>query len=137
MEIYSTHNKGKSVVAERFIRTLKNNIYKYMTTSISKNLYIDKLDDIVNKSNNTYHGTFKMKPVDVKSSTYIDSSKEIDDKDPKFKIGDIVRVSKCKNIFAKVYVPSWSEEVFVITKVKNSCWNVLRKRIAKSESERV
>ena len=108
-----------------------------MTTSISKNLYIDKLDDIVNKSNNTYHGTIKMKPVDVKSSTYIDSSKEIDDKDPKFKIGDIVRVSKCKNIFAKVYVPSWSEEVFVITKVKSSCWNVLRKRIAKSESERV
>ena len=74
--MYSTNNEGKSVVAERFIRTLKNKIYKYMT-SISKNVYIDKLDDIVNKYNNTYHSTIKMKPVDVKSSTYIDSSKEI------------------------------------------------------------
>ena len=70
------HNEGKSVVAERFIRTLKNKIYKYMT-SISKNVYIDKLDDIVNKYNNTYHSTIKMKPVDVKSNTYIDSSKKL------------------------------------------------------------
>ena len=68
--MYSIHNEGKSVVAERFIRTLKNKIYKYMT-SISKNVYIDKLDDIVNKYNNTYHRTIKMKPVDVKDSTYI------------------------------------------------------------------
>ena len=68
--MYSTHNEGKSVVAERFIRTLKNKIYKYMT-SISKNVYIDKLDDIVNKYNNTYHSTSKIKPVNVKSSTYI------------------------------------------------------------------
>ena len=113
--MYSTHNEGKSVVAERFIRTLKNKIYKYMT-SISKNVYIDKLDDIVNKYNNTYHSTIKMKPVDVKSNTYIDSSKEINDKDPKFKIGDIVRISKYKNIFVKDYVPNWSEEVFVIKK---------------------
>ena len=119
IEMYSTHNEGKSVVAERFIRTLKNKIYKYMT-SISKNVYIDKLDDIVNKYNNTYHSTIKMKPVDVKSSTYIDSSKEINDKDPKFKIGDIVRISKYKNIFAKGYDPNWSEEVFVIKKVKNT-----------------
>ena len=72
--MHSTHNEGKSVVAERFIRTLKNKIYKYMT-SISKNVYVDKLDDIVNKYNNTYQRTIKMKPVDVKSSTYIDSSK--------------------------------------------------------------
>ena len=76
IEMYSINNEGKSVIAERFIRTLKNKIYKYMT-SISKNVYIDKLDDIVNKYNNTYHSTIKMKPVDVKSSTYIDSSKEI------------------------------------------------------------
>ena len=96
--MYSTHNEGKSVIAERFIRTLKNKIYKYMT-SISKNVYIDKLDDIVNKYNNTYHSTIKMKPVDVKSNTYIDSSKEINDKDPKFKIGYIVKISKYKNIF--------------------------------------
>ena len=74
--MYSTHNEGKSVVAERFIRTLKTKIYKYMT-SISKNVYIDKLDDIVNKYNNTYHSTIKIKPVDVKPNTYIDSSKDI------------------------------------------------------------
>ena len=67
IKIYSTHNDGKSVVAERFIRTLKNKIYKFMT-SISKNIYIDILDDIINKYNNTYHRTIKMKPVDVKSS---------------------------------------------------------------------
>ena len=75
IEMYSTHNGGKSVVAERFIRTLKNKIYKYMT-SISKHVYIDKLEDIVNKYNNTYHRTINMKTVDVKSSTYIDSSKK-------------------------------------------------------------
>ena len=69
-EMYSTYNEGKSVVAERFIRTLKNKIYKYMI-SISKNVYIDKLDNIVNKYNNTYHSTSKMKPVDIKLNTYI------------------------------------------------------------------
>ena len=74
--MYSTHNEGTYVIAERFIRTLKNKIYKY-TTSISKNVYIDKLGDIVNEWNNTYHCTIKMKPVNVKSNTYFDSSKEI------------------------------------------------------------
>ena len=88
--------------------------------SISKNVYIDKLHDIVNKYNNTYHRTIKIKPVDVKSSTYIDSSKEINYEDTKFKIGDIVRISKYKNIFAKCYVPNSYEEVFVIKKVKNT-----------------
>ena len=68
--MYSTDNERKSVIVERFIRTLKSKIYKYMT-SISKNVYIDKLDDIVNKYNNTYHSTSKIKPVNVKSSTYI------------------------------------------------------------------
>ena len=86
IEMYSTHNEGKSVVAERSVRTLKYKIYKYMT-SISKNVYIDKLDDIVNKYNNTYHTTIKTKPVDVKSRTHIESSKEINYQDPKFKIG--------------------------------------------------
>ena len=85
IKMYSTHNEGKSVVAERFIRILKNRIYKYMT-SVSKNVYIDKLDDIVKKYDNTYQIRIKMKLVDVKLSTYIDSSKEINDKDPKFKI---------------------------------------------------
>ena len=115
----STHNEGKSVVAERFIRTLQNKIYKYMT-SVSKNVYIDKLDDIVNKYNNAYHRTIKMKPVNIKPNTYIDSSKEVNDKDRKFKIGDIVGISKYKNIFVKGYVPNCSEEVLVIKKVKNT-----------------
>ena len=74
IELYSTHNEGKSVIAERFMKTLKINIYKYMT-SVSENVYIDKLDDIVNKYNNTYHTTIKMKPVDIKSITYVDCSK--------------------------------------------------------------
>ena len=85
IEMNSTHNEGKSVVAERLIRTLNNKTYKCMT-SISKNVYIDKLDDIVNKCNNTYDSTIKMKPVDVKSNRYINTSKEINDKDPKFKL---------------------------------------------------
>ena len=117
--MYSTYNEGKSVVAERFIRTLKGKIYKYMT-SISKNVYIDKLDDIVDEYNNTYHTTIKMKPIDVKDNTYINTSKEINNKDPKFKIGDHVRISKYKNILAVEYMPNWSEAVFVIEKVKNT-----------------
>ena len=117
--MYSIHIEGKSVVAERFIKTLKINIYKYVTV-ISKNVYIDKLDDIVNEYNNTYHRTIKIKPVDVKDNTYIDFEKKVNDKDPKFKIGDQVRISKYKNIFAKGYTPSWSEEVFIIKKVKNT-----------------
>ena len=89
-------------------------------TSISKSVYIDKLDNIVNEYNNTYHRTIKMKPVDVKDNTFIDPVKAVSDKGPKFKVGDHVRISKYKNIFAKGYTPSWSEEVFVIKKVKNT-----------------
>ena len=95
--MYSTDNEGKSVVAEKFIRTLKNKVYKYMT-STSKNVYIDKLEDIVHKYNNTYHSAIKMKSSDVKSKTCINSNKEINDEDPKFKIDDIVRISEYKNI---------------------------------------
>ena len=98
--MYPTNNEGKSLVAERFIRTLKSKIYKYMT-SVSKNVYIDKLNAIVNKYNNTCHSTIKMKPIDVKDNTYINTNKEINYKDPKFKVGDYVRISKYKNIFAK------------------------------------
>ena len=117
--MHSKHNEGKSVVAERFIRTLKTKMYKYMT-SISKNVYIDKLDDIVNTYNNTYHRTIKMKPVDVKVNTYIDFEDKVNDKDPKLKVGDHIRISKYKNIFAKGYMPNWSEEVFIVKKVKNT-----------------
>ena len=117
--MYSTHNEGKSIAAERFIKTLKSKIYKNMT-SVSKNVYIDKLGDIVNEYNNTYHTTIKMKPIDVEDNTYINADEEINSKDPKFKVGDRVRISKYKNIFAKVYTPNWSEEVFVIKKVKNT-----------------
>ena len=113
--MYSIHNEGKSVDAERFIRTLKTKIYKYMT-SVSKNVYIDKLNDIVNECNNKYHRTIKMKPVDVKDNTYIDFEKQVNDKDPKFKAGDQVSISKYKNNFATGYTPNWSEEVFVIKK---------------------
>ena len=125
IEMYSINNEGKSVVAKRFIRTLKNKIYKCMT-SISKNMYIDELDDIVDEYNNTYYRTIKMKPIDVKDDTYIDFEKELNDKDPKCKVGDHVRISKYKNIFAKGYTPNWSEEGFVIKKVKNKVpWTYL------------
>ena len=122
IEIYSIHNEGESVVPKRFIRTLKTKIYKYMT-SLSKSVYIDKLDDILNRYKNTYHRTIKIKPVDVKDNTYIDSmkarsSKEVNNKVPRFKVGDHVRISKYTNIFAKGYTSNWSEEVFVIKKLK-------------------
>ena len=117
--MYSTHNEAKSVVGERFIKTLKNKIHKYMT-SVSKTVYIDKLDDIVNEYNNTYHRTIKMKPIDVKDNTYINIGNKVNDKNPKFKVGDHVRISKYKNIFAKGYTPNWSEEIFGIKKIKNT-----------------
>ena len=110
IEMCSTHNERKSVVAERFIRTLKTKIYKYMT-SISKNVYINKLSDIVNEYNKTYQRTIKIKPIDVKNNTYIDFD---NDKAPIFKVGGHVRISKYKKIFSKGYTPNWYEEVFVI-----------------------
>ena len=130
----SFHNEGKPVAAERFFRTLKTKICKYMT-SILKNVYIDKLDDIVNECNNTYHRTIKRKPVDVKDNAYIDSGKEVNDKDATFQVDDHVRISKYKNIFAKGYTPNWSEEVFVfhghmllvILKVEKSLEHFMKK----------
>ena len=107
-EMHSMHKEGKSAIAERFIRTLC--IY----------VNIDKLDDIVNKYNNTYNSTIKMTPVDVKSNTYICSSKDNNDKDAKFKIGDIVGISKYKNIFEKITLQIGLIKVFVIKKVKNT-----------------
>ena len=89
-------------------------------TTVSKNIYIDKLNDLVNEYDNIYHIIIKMKSIDFKNNAYIDSSKEINDKDSKLKVGDHVRISKYKNIFAERYTPNWSEEVFVIKKVKNT-----------------
>ena len=89
-------------------------------TAISKNVYMDKLDDIVDEYNNSYHRSVKMKPIDVKDNTYIDFEKEVNNGDPKFKIGDNVRISKYKKIFAKGYMSNWSEEVFIISKIKNA-----------------
>ena len=117
--MYSTHYEGKSVVTERLMRTIKNKIYKHMT-STSKNVYIDKLDDILHKYNNKNDRTIKMKPIDVKDNTYLDFSKDVNDNDPKFEVGDHMRISKYKNIFSKGYTPNWSEEVFVIKKIKNT-----------------
>ena len=108
ISMYSTYNEEKSVVAERSIRTLKNKIYKHMTT-ISKYVYFDVLDDIVNKYNNTYHKSIKMKPADVGDDSFAEYNKESNEKDPKFKVGDHVRISKFKNVFAKGYTPTWRE----------------------------
>ena len=116
-ETYSTVNQGESVGAERFIRTLKNKIYKYMT-SVSKTVYIEKFNDIVSKYNNTYHRTIKVKLLDVKPSIYIDFNKENNKETPKFKVSDNVRIWKYKSFFTKDYTPNWS--VFVIKKVKNT-----------------
>ena len=117
--MYSTYNEGKSVVAERFIRTLKNKLYKHMTAT-GKNVYYDVLDDVVNKYNNTKHSTIKMKPIDVKDNNkrvYVDEHNE---KDSRFKVGDRARISKFKNIFAKRYTPNWSTEIFIVDKINDT-----------------
>ena len=92
--------------------------YKYMT-AVSKNVYFDELNNVVDKYKNTYHNTIKMKPIDVKSNSFTEYSVDSNAKDPNFKIGDHVRISKYRNIFAKGYAPNRSEEVSVISKIKN------------------
>ena len=117
--MYSTFNEGQSVVAERFIRTLKHKLYKHMTAT-GKNVYYDVLDDIVNKYNNTKHNTIKMKPKDVKDDNnrvYID---EHNKKSATYNVGDRVRISKFKNIFAKGYTPNWSRGIFIINKINDT-----------------
>ena len=118
INMYSTYNEGKSVVAERFIRTLKNKLYKHMTAT-GKNVYYDVLDDVVNKYNNTKYSTIKMKPINVKNNkrVYIDEHNE---KDSKLKVGDRVRISRYKNIFAKGYAPNWSSEIFIVDKINHT-----------------
>ena len=117
--MYSTYNEGKSVVAEGFIRTLKNKLYKHMTAT-GKNVYYDVLDDVVSKYNNTKHCTIKMKPIDVGNNNkrvYIDEHNE---KRNRFKAVDRVRISKFKNIFAKGYTPNWSKEIFIVDKINDT-----------------
>ena len=115
--MYSTYNEGKSVVAKRFIRTLKSKLYKHMTAT-GKNVYYDVLDDVVNKYNNTKHSTIKMKPIDVRDNktVHIDEHNE---KRSIFKVGDTVRISKFKNIFAKGYTPNCSKEIFIVDKIND------------------
>ena len=115
--MYSTYNERKSVVAERFIRNLKNKIFKHMR-AVSKNVYFDVLYDIVNKYNNTVHRSIKIKPIDVTSDSYAKYNEDSDEKDPKFKVVDHVTISKNKNIFAKGYTHNWSEEVLLLAKLK-------------------
>ena len=119
IEMYSTYKEGKSVVAEKFIRTLKSKIFKHMT-AISKNVCFDVLDNIVNKYNNTVHRSIKMEPIDATSDSYAEYNKDSNEKDPRLKVGDHVRISKYKNIFATGYTQNWSEEAFVVSNIKNT-----------------
>ena len=119
IEMYSTYIEGKSVATERFITTLKNKIFKYMA-AIQQNIYFDVLDYIVDKYNNTAHRTIKIKAIEVTDDSYAEYNEIPNKKDPKFKVGDNVRIFKYKNIFAKGYTPNSSEEVFVINKIKNA-----------------
>ena len=117
--MYSAFNDGKSVVTERFIRTLKNKIFKHMT-AISKNVYFSVLHDIVDKYNNIVHRTIKMEPIDVTNDSFAEYNEESNKKSPRFKFGDHVRISKYKSIFAKGYVTNWSEEISIVSKIKNT-----------------
>ena len=119
INIYSTHDEGKSVIAERLIKTLKNKIYKYKT-SVSKNVDIDKLDDAVNKYNNTYHGAIKMKPINVNSSKYISSRKEINDKDLKFKVCVLLEYQNIKIFLRKVTLHIGLKMFLRLKKVTNA-----------------
>ena len=120
VNMYSMHNEGKSVVAERFIKTLKYKIYKHMT-AISKNVYCDVLDDIVKQCHNTWHSAIKMKPKDVEDDNFTEYVEKPNEKHPKFNVRDSVRISKYKNIFTKGYAPNWTEGVFIVNKVKKYC----------------
>ena len=118
--MYSTHNEEIFFVTERFIRSLKNIIYKYLTSK-PKDMCTDKLDDTGNKRNNTYHRKIKMKPVDVNLTVYFDFNEKNNKEDSKLKVGNNVRRSKCKNNFAKGYVLHWFTKVLRIKKLKTLC----------------
>ena len=113
--MYSTYNEGKSVVAERFIRTLKNKLYKHMTAT-GKNVYYDVLDDVVNEYNNTKHNTIKMKPKDVKNDNKRVHIDEHNKKSARYNVDNRIRIS----IFAKGYTPNWSKEIFIVNKTNDT-----------------
>ena len=115
--MYSTYNKGKSVVAQRFIKTLKNKIYKHMN-AVSKKCFFYFLNDIVDQYNNTYDRTIKMKLIDVKPDSYAKCSVESNEKDPKFQVAGHIRISKNKNIFDKEYAPTWSGKILWSAELK-------------------
>ena len=117
IEIYSAYSEGKSVPAERFIRTLENKIFKHMT-AISKNVYLDVIDDIVNKYLNTVDKTITMKPIDVMGDTYAESNENSNKKDPKFKVGDHVRISKYKNILLKDILQITQKKFLLLLRLK-------------------
>ena len=120
MQSLSRKNKGiKYLLAERFIRTLKNKLYKHMTAT-GKNVYYDVLDDVGNKYDNTKHSTIEMKPIDVGDNNKRVYTDEHNEKDSRFKVGDRARTSRYKNIFAKGYTPSWSKEIFIVDKVNDA-----------------
>ena len=115
--MFSTDNEGKSVVAERFIRLLKNKIFKD-TTAISKNIYFDVLDDIVYMYNNTVLRTIKMKPIDITHDSYAEQNEDFNGKDPKFKIGDHDGIPRYKNVFAELYAPIGRKKICLLVKLK-------------------
>ena len=116
--MYSTYNEEKSVAAERFIRTLKDKIFKLMT-AIPKKVYFDVLHDVVNKCNNTVHyKTIKMKPIDVTDDSYAKYNENFNKKDPKFKVGKHIRISKYKKIFAKDMLQTGWKMSLLLVKLK-------------------
>ena len=115
--MFSTYNEGKSVVAKRFIRLLKNKIFKD-TTAISKNVYFDVLDDIVYMYNNTIVRTIKMKPIDITDDSYAEQNEDFNRKNPKFKIGDHDRIPKYKIFFTEGYAPIGQKKICLLVKVK-------------------
>ena len=117
--MYSTFNESKSVAAERFIRTLKNKLYKHMTAT-GKNIYYDVLDDVVNEYNNTKHNTIKIKPKDVKNDNKRVYINEYNEKSARFNVNNRVKISKFKNIFAEGYTPNWSREIFIVGKINDT-----------------
>ena len=117
IEMYSTYNEGKSVATERFIKALKNKIFTQMA-AISKNVYFDVLDDIVNKYNKTVHRSFKIKPIEVTSDSYAEYNEGSKEKNPKFKVGGHVRISKYRSTFAKDTLKVGQRKLLLLVKLR-------------------